>query len=237
MIPKIVHYCWFGKSKKPKKIEKCIDSWKKFLPDYEIVEWNETNFDVYQNKYTEDAYNAGKYAFVSDLARLQALFRYGGIYLDTDVMVFKKFDSIFNQKCVFGFEEKQYIATSFIACEPMNPFIGEFIEYYTIAQFGDFKTNVEVITELLEKKGLIRNNQRQVLDDGISIYPQEYFSPYDYINCKMNKTENTICAHLYFVSWARKCEKINRIIKTIMVKVVGVKGIVRLRNVFRKDAL
>lgn len=235
MIPKKIHYCWFGKAEKPKNVKKCIASWREKLIGYEIIEWNESNFHVDGCPYTAEAYRAGKYAFVSDVARLQALYEYGGIYLDTDVMVYRDFDAILNQECVLGFEEKQYIATSFMACQPQNPFIGEFIGYYQTAVFGDFKTNVQVITELLEAKGLRRDNMRQVLDGKILVLPQEYFSPYDYINCKMNKTEHTICAHLYFVSWAKRREKINRVVKAVLVRLIGVKGLVGLRGILRKD--
>ena len=103
MIPKIIHYCWFGRNEKPEKIQKCIESWKIHLSDYQIIEWNEDNFDYNLLTYTKDAYNAKKYAFVSDVARVKALYEMGGIYLDTDVMVYQNFDSILKHNCVLGF--------------------------------------------------------------------------------------------------------------------------------------
>lgn len=166
MIPKIIHYCWFGKKNKPHNVRKCINSWKKIMPDYKFMEWNETNFNVHLNQYTSQAYKDKKYAFVSDVARLNALYRYGGIYLDTDVVAFKRFDSILNNSCVMGFEEKNYIATSFIACEPHHSFVKQFLDYYSAAKYGDFKTNVVVITEQLEKYGLNRDNKPQILKNG-----------------------------------------------------------------------
>lgn len=230
MIPKIIHYCWFGNNAKPRNVEKCIQSWKSVLSDYRFIEWNEENFDVSYNEYTLEAYTAKKYAFVSDVARLKALYEYGGIYLDTDVMVYKKFDSILKEKCVFGFEEKQFIATSFMACEKDNGFIKQFLDYYSETKYGDMKTNVVVVTNLLEKRGLKRNNQKQLLEGSIAIYPQEFFSPYDYINCVMKKTGQTICVHLYYVSWAKKSEKFSRVLKSFLVKIIGVDNMERLRR-------
>lgn len=233
MIPKIIHYCWFGNRDKPKNVEKCIKSWKRVLSDYTFMEWNEENFNVSYNKYTFEAYKAKKYAFVSDVARLKALYEYGGIYLDTDVMVYKTFDFILKEKCVFGFEEKQFIATSFMACEQRNCFIKQFLEIYSKLKYGDMKTNVEVITELLVEKGLVRNGTKQILNGNISIYPQEFFSPFDYINCTMKKTDNTVCVHLYYVSWAKTSEKFSRLLKIILVKLIGVKKMVQLRKFIR----
>lgn len=235
MIPKIIHYCWFGNNPKPKNVEKCIKSWREMLPDYELIEWNEKNFNVEYNKYTSEAYRAKKYAFVSDVARLKALYEYGGIYLDTDVIVYKTFNSILDEKCVFGFEEKQFVATSFMACEQYDSFIKSFLDYYSESKYGDMKTNVVVLTDLLGKKGLRRTDEKQMIDNHISIYPQEFFSPYDYINCVMKKTHQTICAHLYYVSWAKKSEKFNRLIKSVLVKIIGVHRLEKLREKIGKE--
>ena len=131
MIPKIIHYCWFGKGEKPKKIHKCINTWKEKCPDYQIIEWNENNFDVNKLRYTKEAYKAKKYAFVSDVARVKALYEYGGIYLDTDVIVYKSFDAVLDFKCVLGFEFGNYIATSFMACESKFYLMKEFYNLYT----------------------------------------------------------------------------------------------------------
>lgn len=235
MIPKIIHYCWFGGKEKPNKIQKCIDTWKKILSDYTFMEWNETNFDINEFLYTKDAYDAKKYAFVSDVARVKALYEYGGIYLDTDVVVYKSFDKILNNACVFGFEQENYIATSFMACEKNHALMCQFYEMYRNLNFysenGEIieGTNVSKLTRLLEEKGLIRNNQYQVLED-IVIYPQEYFSPYDYSNCIKQNTENTICEHLYFVSWMSSKTRFNKVVKKILVKFIGKNGIEKLRK-------
>lgn len=235
MIPKIIHYCWFGNNKKNKIIRKCINSWKEKLPDYQIIEWNEENFDFESFQYAKDAYHAKKFAFVSDVARVKALYEYGGIYLDTDVMVYKSFDSILNHKCVLGFEQENYIATSFMACEPKHELMKEFYDLYMDLPFYDENmniisgTNVTKLTDILLKKGLNRNNKYQELGN-IVIYPQEYFSPYDYGNCIKQNTEKTICEHLFLVSWLSKKIKFYKVIKKFLVKIVGKNGLNKLRR-------
>ncbi|WP_288060207.1 glycosyltransferase family 32 protein [Thomasclavelia cocleata] len=230
MIPKIIHYCWFGNKEKPKKVQECINSWYLKLPDYQIIEWNETNFDINILKYTKDAYEAGKYAFVSDVARVKALYEIGGIYLDTDVMVYKDFDEILCHKCVLGFEQDYYVATSFMACQKGFILMKDFYDLYINHMFYDDNgniisgTNVTKLTNLLLKKGLIKNNEYQILDNNIVIYPQEYFSPYDYGYCIRKNTDNTICEHLFLVSWLPWHVKVKKIIKKILVKLIGNKN-------------
>lgn len=236
MIPKIIHYCWFGGNEKPEKVKKCIDSWYQLLPDYQIIEWNENNYDYNELTYTKEAYKAKKYAFVSDVARVKALYEMGGIYLDTDVIVYKSFDGILDHKCVLGFEQDEYVATSFIACECKFSLMKEFYDLYVDMPFYDEEgkiisgTNVSKLTNMLLQKGLTRNNQYQLLDDEIAIYPQEYFSPYDYGYCIHNNTENTICEHLFLVSWLPKTVIIKKYIKKIVAKIIGNNGMKRLRN-------
>ncbi|MEH7419501.1 capsular polysaccharide synthesis protein, partial [Neobacillus drentensis] len=112
VIPKTIHYCWFGEKEKPELVKKCLNSWKETLPDYQIIEWNEKNFDINANKYVKEAYQSGKFAFVSDYVRVFVLYRFGGIYLDTDVEVFKPFDIFLHHSSFWGFEQENYIATS-----------------------------------------------------------------------------------------------------------------------------
>lgn len=237
MIPKIIHYCWFGKGEKPTKVQKCINSWYEHLPDYQIIEWNEDNFDINELKYTRDAYKARKYAFVSDVARVNALYRHGGIYLDTDVMVYKKFDSILDHQCVLGFEQGNYIATSFMACIPGHSLMNQFYNLYKDLSFYDDNgniisgTNVSKLTNMLLNQGLIRNNEFQILNDDIVIYPQEYFSPYDYGNCIRNNTDDTICEHLFLVSWMSNKEQAKKIMKKLLARIIGKRGLFRIRKV------
>jgi len=229
MIPKIIHYCWFGKKEKPEKIKKCIKSWYQHLPDYQIIEWNEDNFNVFELKYTKDAYEAKKYAFVSDVARVKALYEMGGIYLDTDVMVYKSFNEILDKVCVLGFEMENYIATSFMACEPRHSLMNEFYKLYLELPFYDKNgnilsgTNVTKLTNMLTEKGLYRNNCYQVIDDNIHIYPQEYFSPYNYAWEYSEKTNKTICEHLFYVSWMSKKTRMKKRVKKIVGKVIGIR--------------
>lgn len=240
MIPKIVHYCWFGKGEKPDKVKECIQSWKDKLPDYEIIEWNEENFDINALKYTKDAYEARKFAFVSDVARVKALYEFGGIYFDTDVEVLKDFDdSILEKDCVLGFEEGNYIATSFMACKPNHTLMKDFYNLYLNLDFYDEKgqiisgTNVTKLTNMLVYKGLVRNNEYQEIED-ISIYPQEYFSPYDYGNCVYKITEKSICVHHFIVSWMSKKEMIKKKIKKIIVPIIGIDKMNSIRKMIKK---
>lgn len=227
MIPKIIHYCWFGRKEKPKKIQKCIKTWREKCPDYKIIEWNEDNFEVDKLQYTKDAYKANKFAFVSDVARIDALYNMGGIYLDTDVIVYKNFDEVLHHKCVLGFEQDNYVATSFMACEKNCKLMNDFYSIYTDIDFYDKSgniiegTNVSKLTSILLEKGLKRDNTYQILENNIAVYPQEYFSPYDYGYCVRNNTENTICEHLFFVSWLSKSVLLKRVIKKVFVKIFG----------------
>ena len=234
-IPKIIHFCWFGGKEKPSKVQKCIDSWHKYLSDYEFMEWNESNFHINSNEYVKQAYEEKKFAYVSDYARIKALYQYGGIYMDTDVMVYKSFNDLLDNKCILGFEEEYYIATSFMACVPKHELIKEFIDKYENVSFYnsdkslDLTTNVQRLTQILEDRGLVRTNKFQKLCD-ISIYPQEYFSPYDYANCIRKNTENTYCEHLFLVSWLPWTIKAKKAIKKIIIPILGVENMNKLRK-------
>ena len=240
-IPKIIHYCWFGGNEKPKKVNKCIESWKKFMPEFEIIEWNESNFDINALQYTKQAYEMKKYAFVSDVARLKALSIYGGIYFDTDVEVFKNFTPLLNEKCILGFEEEEYIATSMMAAEPNNTLINRFLKIYDNISFLDEEgniiegTNVSKLTDLLVEKGLKRENIYQKLDDNISIYPKEYFSPYVYPYGIYQITDNSYCVHHFFVSWKSKTVLLKRYLKMVIAKLIGLDNTKKIRNLFVKE--
>ncbi len=240
MIPKKIHYCWFGKGEKTDSIKRCIDSWRKYCSDYEIIEWNEENFDINQNVYCKQAYKMKKYAFVSDVVRAKVLYQYGGIYMDTDVEVLKPLDDLLIEQCVLGFEEGNYIATSFMAVEEKHELFQEFCEYYDNSTFinvnGELNmtTNVEKMTEMLLKRGLIRKNKKQKLNAGICVYPKEYFSPYDYINCIYEYTENSFCVHHFYVSWMSMYTRAKKKMKSCIVKIIGKKNMVKLRKRWTK---
>jgi len=160
MIPKIIHYCWFGRNPLPDLALKCIESWKKFLPDYEIIEWNEDNFnlDIYQ--YTREAYELKKYAFVSDVCRLYAIKEMGGIYLDTDVEILKPLDKFLHHNAFSGFETNYTIPTGLMASEKNGKWATEMLDYYYERPFVldnkkiDMTTNVEIISKLMKQKGI-----------------------------------------------------------------------------------
>ena len=210
MIPKIIHYCWFGGKEKPEDVTKMIASWKKHCPDYEIKEWNETNFDIHLNRYTEEAYQQKKWAFVSDVARLWALVHEGGVYMDTDVEVIRPLDKLLANKAFIGFEGTQWIGTNLMGTEPHNAFLQAFLEDYNHRNFTNpdgtlnQTTNVEEITSrFLTQHSLIRNGKQQQVGD-FTVYPTDYFSPYDYINGKVRTTDNTYSIHWFSQSWIKR---------------------------------
>ncbi|MGQ4665881.1 glycosyltransferase family 32 protein [Metabacillus halosaccharovorans] len=236
-IPKTIHYCWFGGKEKPDIVKRCIESWKKQLPDYKIVEWNETNFDINLNSYVKEAYDSRKFAFVSDYVRVHALYHYGGIYLDTDVEVFKSFNDLLHHSSFWGFEQENYIATSTIGAKKGNLLIKQFLESYTDKKFlredGSFNslTNVAVITSLLESMGLKTNGQYQEIEGLGVFYPQTYFSPYDYINCQSFLADHTYAMHLFYKSWLPLSVRIKGKLKRYLSRLIGGHNIAKLRKI------
>lgn len=209
MIPKKIHYCWFGGKEKPKSVLEYIETWKKFLPDYEIKEWNEGNFDVNRLAYTKEAYYAKKYAFVSDVARLYALVNEGGIYFDTDIRVLKPFpESLLSNRAFTSFEHDVYVATGVLAAEPNNPIFVSFLRSYTEKHFFqnltfDQTPNVILFTSFLESKGLRLNNCEQTLEN-ITIYPQEYFCANDSKTGIRYNNQETYTIHEFTGTWCAK---------------------------------
>lgn len=208
MIPKKIHYCWFGGKPKPDNVLKCIKSWKKFCPDYEIIEWNESNFDIHCMPFVEQAIKAKKYAFASDVARLIAVYENGGLYFDTDVEVIKCFDTLLDNKAFLGFENNDYVASGLgFGAEAGMEFFKDHIDAYRDKVFinDDGSFNMigcpRVATELLLKKGLVPDGREQIIDD-LHIYPADYFNPYSSITGKLAKTKNTYSIHWYDASWS-----------------------------------
>jgi len=203
MIPKVIHYCWFGKGDKPKLAQKCIDSWKQFMPDYKIIEWNETNFDVNYNAYTKMCYEQKKYAFLSDYLRLLLVEKNGGIYLDTDVEAIRSFDELLSCGSFFGFETDEYVNTGEgFGAEAHDVTVQKMLQEYDIL----LDANHGIIgcprlnTDALQKLGLKLNGQQQTFNRTI-VYPSDYFNPRNSVTGELKKTSNTFSIHWYSASW------------------------------------
>ncbi len=222
MIPKTIHYIWFGGNPLPEDAKKCIESWKKYCPDYEIIEWNESNFDVEQNDYIKEAYAAKKWAFVSDYARLKVLVEYGGIYMDTDVEVLKPLDGFLSERAFSGFEDVDAIPTGIMACEKGFELFAGLLKDYDTRHFllpdgsYDITTNVVTITDYCLKHGLVLNNEKQTVD-GFTLYPKDWFCPKSHLTGKIECTENSHTIHHFAGSWHSPWVKF----KTKIKKLIG----------------
>lgn len=209
MIPKKIHYCWFGRNEKPKAVQNCIASWKKYCPDYEIIEWNEDNFDVSQNEYLDYCYKNQKWAFLSDLARLIIVAQEGGIYFDTDVELVKNPDSLLKYSAFYGFENEKNVATGLgFGAIAHHSSVVSMIQQYNklkVDEDGNYPMIVcpQLNTQALIKFGLKLNGEKQLLGD-VVILPVEYMNPYDDPTGRCNKTSNTISIHWYSKSWMNR---------------------------------
>ena len=206
MIPKKIHYCWFGKNELPKKARKCIDSWKKYCPDYEIIEWNEENFDINFNGYTRMCYEEKKYAFLSEYVRLLVVVEHGGIYLDTDVEVIRSFDTLLENEAFFGFENSEYVNTGLgFGAEVLNEIVGQMIKEYDELIDGNHGViGCPILnTRALVKCGLKLDGNLQKVKNAL-ICPVEYFNPYDDPTGRLKKNINTYSIHWYAKSWMDK---------------------------------
>ncbi len=210
MIPKTIHYCWFGGSKLPQSARKNIASWKKYFPEYEIKVWNEKNFDVHSIPYTHEAYERKKYAFVSDYARFYVLYHYGGLYFDTDVEIIHSMEDIIEKGAFMGVEkDREQIGINAglgMGCAAGNDLFKEIISHYETIHYTDEKgvpypgTVVAHTTwQLLQNGWLPKDELQQV--SGIWIYPNEYFNPLDDATGCLCITENTRSIHWYAKTW------------------------------------
>lgn len=211
-IPKKIHYCWFGKNPLPKSVLKCIASWKQYCPDYEIIQWNETNFDVNAIRYTKQAYAEKKWAFVSDYARLKIIYENGGIYLDTDVELVKSLDLLLDYEGFMGFQDSNTVATGLgFGAITGHPVIQSLADDYLEISFLKDDGTMDITpcpdrnTKCLERMGLRADGTMQEIQ-GIQVFSAEYFSPMDWRTGKIRKTANTFSIHHYRASWLSKEE-------------------------------
>lgn len=210
-MTKKIHYCWFGNNPIPDSLQACMETWKRVMPDYEWVKWDETNFDVNSHPWTRTAYDAKKYAFVSDYVRLVALYQYGGLYFDTDVKIVKSLEPLQKEFGNFlGFENGKVITSAVMCFESGHSLIKEFLSHYDNIEFTaeiitNNEANVRMMTDILVKYGLKQDNtSQQVL--GVKIFPQTYFCPLDfYHNRDFSRDTHTI--HLFDASWLEEGTK------------------------------
>lgn len=207
LIPKKIHYCWFGGNKLSYRMEQCIASWKRYCPDYEIIKWDENNYDVGKYRYTEQAYRHKKWAYVSDVARLDILYNYGGIYMDTDVELIRGLDDLLYQPGFCGVEKWRVINTGG-CCGAVrgNYVINKMLEVrrQSVFELPDATLNLESSGSYdslpLIKLGFIPDNTMQVVRD-MTVYPSDFFHPYDYMSKELHITENTYGIHHFAESW------------------------------------
>lgn len=245
MIPKKIHYCWFGGNPLPKSAKKCIASWKKYFPEYEIIEWNEDNYDINKIPYIKQAYEAKKYAFVSDYARFDILYHEGGVYFDTDVEVIKSFDDILSKgpfmgceidglvsletNCIYQGDSKSDALINpglGIAAAPGLRLYKEILDYYSTQYFlhSNGTLNTETIvtrtTKILKEHGL-KNIKGIQQVEGITIYPKEYFNPLNSNTGELDKTENTHSIHWYSMSWLSSAGRLRSKITRPLHRIFG----------------
>lgn len=224
MIPKIVHYIWFGGNPYSTKIKACIESWEKYLPEYKFMLWNEETFDISGScDFVRQAYKNRKWAFVSDYVRVWALNKYGGVYLDTDVEICQPLDKLLNVRMLLGTDETGHL-TAFMASEAGHPLWKELLQTYENMWFvlpnGSLNTKVNnsYIETKLAAAGYRIENVRQSLNEGIEIYPDEYFHAADHMTGELHITKNTYGIHWHTLTWCDRSTHINRFFR---VKVLG----------------
>lgn len=248
MIPKTIHYCWFGRGPLPKDARRCINSWRRHFPDYEIKEWNEDNFDISANRYIEEAYRQKKYAFVSDYARFKVLHDHGGVYFDTDVEVIRPMDEMIVAGPFMGFEKS--LATNGhgqggqlgvnpglgMAAEAGMPWMKEILDYYDNITFDISEgTIVYHTTRLLVRYGLKEENAVQHVA-GFIIYPDDYLCPMDSTTGIVTKTANTVSIHHYSCSWMDHNTlgfKLHQL-KNALIKIFGAGMIMRVAKMMKR---
>lgn len=239
LIPKVIHYCWFGGKPLDKLGQKCLESWKKYFSDYEIREWNENNFDVNCCRYIKEAYEAKKWAFVSDYVRFKILYEHGGVYFDTDVEAIKPFDKILSAGNFMGCERGSDVVAPGLgmAVAPGLDIIKEILDDYERSSFIksdgalDLTTIVERTTKILKRHGLSDTDKIQTIE-GIRIYPPEYFCPINMETGKLTITPNTYSIHRFAGSWEKKSSKFRGKVYRFINRVFGKSVASTVKNTF-----
>ena len=234
MIPKTIHYCWFGGAEKPTLIKHCIRSWKKRLPDYEIKEWNESNFDTNMAPFCQEAYAARKYAFVADFCRVYALATEGGIYMDTDVEVLKPYDDLLSLPAFTGYEGSKFLppVTGTMASIAGGEWVKEQLSAYDGIHFVDkegrmdLTTNTVRISAIMKEGGFVQDGKKQIYKD-MHIFPVEYFCPRQTTG-EILMTGNTYCDHHFMGSWSESKKN------GLIARLVGQRNMIRLIKLKRK---
>ena len=210
-IPKIIHYCWFGKNEYPPIMKKCLKSWQAYCPDYQFVLWNEDSFDVNSSEWTRQAYEAKKYAFVADYVRLRAIKEYGGVYLDIDQELIKPLDKFLPRRAFLGFMREDSVSMGIIGAEPNHPTICALFKHYDNREFivngkQDLLPITDWVTERLINDGLKLNDSVQEITSGVVIYPREYFCPTYCTPPKSLTSKKTISIHHWAMTWRSETE-------------------------------
>lgn len=235
MIPRVIHYCWFGHNPKSPEAELFIQGWRRTQPNFDIVEWNENNFDVSCCRYVREAYDRRKFAFVSDYARGLALLRHGGVYLDTDVELVGRLESLLACEGFIGFEYGNSVATSTMGFRAGHPLMRRYLDQYLSRSFVradgsiDTATNVTVLTRLAVESGLKLDGTAQVLADGVRCLPMQVLSPLDYVNFADHRDTSTVAVHHYQHTWGGPVSRLRKRLACIITRITGPAVIAWLR--------
>lgn len=240
MIPKIIHYCWFGGKPLPEDVKRYISTWHTWCPDYKIQRWDEHNFDITQNQYCKEAYEAKKWAFVTDYVRLKVLYEYGGFYMDTDVEVCRSLNDLRQYNALSGFESKTRIQTGTMGACQNSDWISFLLTYYDQAHFkledGSYNliTNVETITKMTTAKYNIRlDGSFQIFGDNNVLFPFEVLCAKNLTTGKIVKTDNTYTIHHFAGSWVSPVGKIRHKVKNILAMIIGETMTDKLSDIYK----
>lgn len=239
MIPKIIHYCWFGKSKKSEAVNMYIENWKNILLDYTIIEWNEKNFNINCNDYVREAYKAKKWAFVSDYARLWVLYSVGGIYLDTDVEILQSFDSLLENSFFIGGESKYSICTAVIGARADSDIVKELLSLYDGKHFlidgrENAIPNSQLIFNYFKEIHDYKVSQNVYATEQFSIYPSEYFSPINCYTLKKKITPNTYTVHHFASTWKTDNEIKKEKLKSVITRIIGEENRQKIKQMIKR---